>query len=123
MTRSSPCVSFSLRHFERSSDAVIPEVSSMTRFVLPTRRTLSTSLDQSSSSSSPVRIFCESTREFMDKIRLTSCCLLISRLNIAIVLLLCIEMYSTKFNTNAVLPIAGRAAIRIRSDFCKPAVL
>ena len=59
----------------------------------------------------------------MERNLFTICSLLISRLNIAIVPAPCNAICSIRFSTKEVFPIAGRAAINIKSDFCSPAVL
>ena len=55
--------------------------------------------------------------------RLINCSLDISRLKIAVVIFLFMQTFCAIFNTKAVFPIEGRAAIKIKSDGCKPAVL
>jgi len=101
---------------------LIPGVSSITKADSPRITVLSVRSRHSWSSSCPVRIFCESTWEFMEIKRFASCTRDISRLNITVVMLFLIATFSAIFNTNAVFPIEGRAAIKIRSDFCNPAV-
>ena len=55
--------------------------------------------------------------------RFISCFALISRLNIATGIPRSIAIFLAIDKTNAVLPMAGRAAMIMRSDFCHPAVI
>jgi len=63
-----------------------------------------------------------SSHTFMIR-RFTSCTLLISSENTATGVLKFIAMFFAIESTNAVFPMAGRAAIIIKSDFCQPAVI
>ncbi len=54
--------------------------------------------------------------------RLTSCRLLISRENMAVGILRLTAMFLAMERTKAVFPIAGRAAMMMRSEFCHPEV-
>ena len=99
---------------------LIPGVSSIIIFELPIILADSTMLAHSLSVKSPIRIFCELTIEFCDKIRLTNCSLDISKLNIATGILCFTAIVSVRLSTNAVLPTEGLAAISIRSDGCSP---
>ena len=78
---------------------------------------LSTISLHSWSERSPVLSFCESTLEFMARIRLASCSFDISRENMAVVTFFLTVTYSAILRAKAVLPIDGLAAIRIRSEF------
>ena len=82
----------------------------------------STTASQSESVSVPVRSFWESTFDSIDSIRLTSCSFDISRLNTMQGSPFLTATCSTTFRTNAVLPIEGRAAIKIKSDGWNPDV-
>ena len=101
----------------------IPGVSSMISGDSPVNLALSISFTQSSSFKSPVRIAWESTLEFIARIRFTSWVRDISKLKIAVVTLLRNATNSAIFSTNAVFPIEGLAATRIKSARCRPAVL
>ena len=75
---------------------------------------------QSAGSMFARRNFSELTPATEDKIRPTSCSLPISREKNATVLSYNIVTFWAIFKVKAVFPIAGRAATRMRSDFCKP---
>ena len=77
---------------------------------------------QSSSSSWPVRILVWSTRESDANIRIMIWSPGISRLKISTGFSCIIAAFSARFIAKVVLPIEGRAATMIKSDFCKPAV-
>ena len=84
---------------------------------------LSTRDESSLSLRSPTLIDCNGTFESSDIIRFKSCISDISKLKTAVGIFDFTATYSTRLKANAVLPIAGRAAISIRSERCKPAVL
>ena len=112
--------SLNFLHFERISPILIPGVSSIIILEFPIILADSTMLAHSLSLKSPIRIFWELTIEFWERIRLISCSLDISKLKMATGILCLTATVSVTFNTNAVLPTDGRAAIRIKSDGCKP---
>ena len=122
MTQSRPCSSLNLRHLERSSATVIPGVSSSKSFVFAMIPELSTTWSQSLSERFPVRSVWESTRDSMANRRFTNCSFDISREKIATVFLSFMVILCAKLSTNAVFPMDGRAAIKIRSDGCIPEV-
>ena len=66
------------------------------------------------------RSFSELTPATEDRIRATSCSFPISREKKATVLSYIIVTFWAMFKVKAVFPIAGRAATRMRSDFCRP---
>ena len=80
----------------------------------------STIFSHSLSLKSPIRIFCELTIEFCEITRFISCSLDISKLNIATGILCFTAIVSVKLSTKAVLPTEGLAAIRIKSEGCRP---
>ncbi len=102
---------------------LMPGVSSMIRLDLPICAALSINCSHSASDKLPVRRCWESTWDSMENRRFTSCSLDISRLNIATVLFCLNATYSATFRTNAVFPMEGLAATRIKSEGCSPAVL
>ena len=83
----------------------------------------SISFAQSSSCRFPVRILWESTLDSRANRRFTSCSLLISRLKMATDRSFRKAIYWAIFSTNAVFPMDGLAATRIRSEGCRPEVL
>ena len=111
---------FNFLHFERRSATVIAELSSTKIGASAITSVLSMILSHSSSTSCPVWIFWEFTRESRAIIRVTSCSFDISRLKIATGILFFTATWCAILSTNAVLPIAGRAATRINSDPCRP---
>ena len=68
-------------------------------------------------------IFCDSTVASVQSIRCTSCDALISRLKITTVRSSWSAAYCAMFSAKAVLPMAGRAAMMMRSLFWKPFVM
>ena len=74
------------------------------------------SLSQSSSANFPVLRFWASMPESMANSLFTSCSLLISNENIMHGRFFFIATYSRIFNTNAVFPMEGLAAISIKSE-------
>ena len=109
-------------HLLRSSPIEIPGVSSMISFELPILPAPSIRFSQSASCRLPVRSFWASTLDSRANRRLTSCSFDISSENMAAHKCSWMVMCWAKLRTKAVLPIEGRAAIRIRSEGCKPAV-
>ena len=95
---------------------LIPGVSSMIMLELPIILADSTMFAHSLSLKSPFLIFCELTIEFCEIIRLISCSLDISKLNMATGMLCFTATVSVIFKTKAVLPTDGLAAISIISD-------
>ena len=118
-----PYSSFIFRHLDRSSVMDMPGVSSMIILELPMTPMPSTMASQSMSVRLPVRSFWESTLDSMASIRFTSCSLDISRLKIMQGRPLRTATWSTRFKTNAVLPMEGLAAISTKSEGCMPEVL
>ena len=88
----------------------------MMRFDAPMTPAASISFSQSESARFPERSTCASTRDSKENIRFTSCSFDISSEKIAAVRLLWNATYCAIFKTNAVFPIDGLAATRIRSD-------
>ena len=80
------------------------------------------SFSQSLSSSSPIRRREESMLASAQSIRCTNCSLLISKEKKATDFFSRIAIFCAIFSTNAVLPILGRAAIKIKSEACRPEV-
>ena len=117
------CMSFSslyFLHLERISVTDIPGVSSMIIGEAATVPALSIRRSQSPDCRRPVRISWASTLDSMASIRLTSCSWDISRLKITVGIWFFTQICWTRFRANAVLPIDGLAAIRIRSEGCSP---
>ena len=110
------------RHFERTSATVTPGVSSIRIFASPTVLNLSAILSISVAPSSPVRSFCMLTPDSEAMIRMTTCSLLISRLNTATVAPSRMAAWAAILRANADLPVAGRPAIIIRSLRWSPLV-
>ena len=109
--------------FDRISVIPMPGVSSMMRFDAAMTPEASTSFDQSLSDSLPVRIFCASTRDSSEKSLFMSCPLDISSEKSAQGRFFRKAIYSQILSASAVFPMDGRAAIRMKSEFCSPEVL
>ena len=122
MIISRPNSSLYLRHLDRISCTEIAGVSSMISLLSPILPALSIRSAHSASVRSPVRIFCASTWDSMEKRRFVSCSLDISSEKIAAHRFSLRTTCCAIFRTSAVLPIEGLAAIRIRSEFWNPAV-
>ena len=104
------------------SCGVSPDVSSMYKGASDKSFNTDTTLPQSSWLNWPLRIRPESTPATEANTRATSWLLDISKEKKATFFLERMATFWAIFKVNAVLPIDGRAATKIRSDFCKPLV-
>ena len=71
----------------------------------------------------PVSRFCDGTSEARERRRLTSCSRDISSENTATFLCWVMATFSAMFSAMLVLPMPGRAAIRISSDLLRPRIM
>ena len=113
----------SLRALLCNSNTLKPGVSSIYIGAPMRSLTLVSSLFHSCLVSRPFLILSPSISQTFIIRRLTNCTLDISNENIATGRLKFTAIFFAMDNTKAVLPIAGRAAIIIRSDFCQPDVI
>ena len=112
----------SLLHLLLISPIVIPGVSSIYIWVSASWLIPSLNFLQSLLSSFPVLSLEPSICATDANIRFTNCSAFISRLNNATALSVVLAIFVATFKANAVLPIAGRAAIIINSFSCSPLV-
>ena len=113
----------SFLHFALISIIEIPGVSSMYISASESGPIVSASFTQSSSSSFPVLTLLLSTIASLQSILFTICSFDISKLKTATGTFAFVAALVAMFNANADLPIAGLAAIRIKSEPWNPAVL
>ena len=117
-----PCCITSRRHFARKSNTEREGVSSMYRGAFSRAETLENSRCHSSSLICPFLNFSDEIPVSEAIIRVMSCTDAISRENNASGISCCTAMFLAMESRKAVLPIAGRAAMMMRSEFCQPPV-
>ena len=117
-----PCCITSRLHLARKSNTESDGVSSIYKGAFSSSDTFEKSLCHSSSLIWPFRNFSEEIPVSEAIILVISCTEAISRENRAMGILCSTAIFLAMESRNAVLPIAGRAAMIIKSEFCQPPV-